>query len=119
MHELSLAQGICRRIIERIGRKRLGVIRLDVGVLSGVEAQSLEFCLGEVARLDGLGEPAVEITRITPAMRCACGRTYEADDLLEACPDCGGYERDVVGGTELTVTSVDVLDEGVGNPPGS
>jgi len=111
VHELSLAQGICRTIIERVGQRRLAAIRLDVGALSGVNADSLEFCLGEVARIEGLGAPTVVINRIAPAMRCACGRDYTVEDILDACPDCGGYEREVVAGMELTVTSVDLPDE--------
>jgi len=111
VHELSLAQGICRMIAERLGRRRLATIRLDVGVLSGVNADSLQFCLGEVARLEDLGEPTIEINQIAPRMRCECGREYRVEDILEACPACGGYEREVVAGTELTVTSVDIPDE--------
>jgi hydrogenase nickel incorporation protein HypA/HybF len=108
VHELSLAEGICRTIVEQVGRKRLAVIRLDVGVLSGVNADSLEFCLSEVARAEGLGEPAVETRTIKPQMRCTCGREYEAADLLDPCPDCAGYQRDVRGGMELVITSVDL-----------
>jgi hydrogenase nickel incorporation protein HypA/HybF len=111
VHELSLAQGICHMISERVGRRRLAAIRLEVGALSGVNADSLEFCLGEVARIEGLGEPTIEIDPVTPRMRCACGREYPVEDILDACPDCGGYERQVVAGTELTVTSVDLPDE--------
>ena len=111
MHELSLAQSICRAIVERTGRVPLATIRLKVGVLSGVVPDSLEFCLGEVARLEGLGEPRVEIELVQPILRCACGREYTAEDILQACPVCGGYQREVVAGTDLTVTSVDVLTE--------
>lgn len=111
MHELSLAQGICRTIAERVGSRPLAVIRLDVGALSGVNAGSLEFCLGEVARLEGLGEPAVAITEIPARMRCACGHEYEAEIIIEPCPACGGYEREVAAGTEFVVTSVDLQDD--------
>ena len=115
MHELSLAAGICRTIVEQIGVRRLTVIRLDVGALSGVSPESLEFCLGEVARIEGLGAPRVEINRIRPRMRCACGREYEIDEVTDGCPDCHGFQRDVVAGMELTVTSVDVVEEGAFN----
>ena len=112
MHELSLAAGICRTIVEQIGVRRLTVIRLDIGALSGVSAESLEFCLGEVARIEGLGEPRVEVNHIRPRMRCACGSEYEVEEVTDACPDCRGYEREVIAGMELTVTSVDVVEEG-------
>lgn len=111
MHELSLAQGICRTIAQQTGRRRLAVIRLDLGGLSGVHAESLVFCLGEVARLEGLGQPAVEVNTITPTMRCACGREYAVRDILDPCPACGGYDREAIGGMDLTVTSVDLFED--------
>ncbi len=115
MHELSLAEGICRTIVDQIGRRRLTVIRLDIGALSGVSAESLEFCLGEVARIEGLGQPRVGIRRIRPRLRCDCGREYEVEEVTDACPDCGGYQRQVIGGMELSVTSVDVIEEEKGH----
>ena len=44
-------------------------------------------------------------------MRCACGREYQAEDILDPCPACGGYQREVTAGMELTVTSVDIAEE--------
>lgn len=62
MHEMSLAVEICRIAEDQVGRDVVGSIRevgLLVGLDSGVEPESLDFCLGVL-----LSEPPFEGARV-------------------------------------------------------
>ena len=48
MHEMSIALDVCRIAEERVGADQMGnvvTVGLDVGAESGVELESLRFCL--------------------------------------------------------------------------
>jgi len=62
MHELSIADSILDLIERQIGgAQALAHVDLCVGPLSGVSADSLEFCFTTVAKQRGFGEPILHI----------------------------------------------------------
>lgn len=111
MHEMSIAVGIreiCEQELERRAGARLTGVGLTVGVFSGVEIDSLEFCLGVVLseRFDGV---RCEIsTEAGEAVCFACGKRFEVRRAPFDCPDCGVAARGVSGGETLQVTYLDV-----------
>lgn len=107
MHEFSLASEIIRaaagelRDVKGVSCTRL---RVRVGSLSGVSAESLRFCL-EAARagtpLEGIG---VEVEVVRPKLVCpACGEVECEGRFDIVCPQCSGRISGVVGGRELDV----------------
>jgi len=114
MHELALSESIVRTVLDACGTgpERVRKIALEVGALSAVNVSSLEFCMQIVCEQSGMGCAEVEIAEVPARVECACGRTYEPQDMFTPCPDCGGYDRTVVAGNDLTVQYVEVDDEG-------
>ena len=113
MHELALSQTIVDSVLEACpgGAASVRAIAVRVGTLSAVNADSLEFCLGLVLQERGLAAARAEVTWVPARIRCACGQSYETDDMLEGCPKCGGYRREVLDGKDVTVQYVEVEDE--------
>ena len=111
MHELSIAQSICRSVRERVGDARIGEMVVQVGTLSGVNRDSLDFCLGEAARMAGMTLDTFSVELVVAQASCECGCTYEAADLMQPCPECGGYSRAISGAEDVVVSRL-VLVEG-------
>jgi len=113
MHELALSESIVRTVLDACGARpeRVRKIGLEVGALSAVNVSSLEFCMLAVLEQSGMEGVTVEIKEVPARVECACGRTYEPADMFTPCPDCGGFSRRVVAGTDLTIQYVEVDDE--------
>ena len=111
MHELSVAESICRSVSERVGDARVEEMVVQVGALSGVNRASLEFCLGEAAQVTGLKLERFSVERVPARARCECGETYEADELMQPCPRCGGFSRSFINGEDIVVSKLVAVEE--------
>jgi hydrogenase nickel incorporation protein HypA/HybF len=113
MHELSVAENILD-VIEGVlgGRRPLGSATLTVGPLSGVSADALRFCFSQLAKARGFGDPDLVISETEASVRCRrCANEYETDALFCACPSCGELDKEILGGRELRIDSVELLGE--------
>ena len=54
MHELSIAQSICEGVIAHAAGRRVETMVIEVGTLSGVNRESLEFVMPDAAEICGL-----------------------------------------------------------------
>jgi hydrogenase nickel incorporation protein HypA/HybF len=107
MHEMALA-GSIRNIVEEAahahGDRRVERVVLEIGELATVEIESLRFGL-EVAFKDSIGEDAIIDIIAVPGtgwcMRCATTVALPGRD--KACPQCGSYQIQPTGGTEMRV----------------
>jgi hydrogenase nickel incorporation protein HypA/HybF len=107
MHEMALAESI-RSIIEETahahGDRRVEQVVLEIGELAAVEIEALRFGL-EVALKGSIGEDAAIDIIATPGsgwcMRCATTVALPRRDA--ACPQCGSYQIQPTGGTEMRV----------------
>ncbi len=111
MHELSVAESICRSVARRVGGARIEELVVEVGALSGVNPEALEFCLGEAARLCGVNLGRFAVEPVPAEAACDCGMTYRATDVMEPCPGCGGFSRSFTGGEDVVVTRLVVVEE--------
>jgi hydrogenase nickel incorporation protein HypA/HybF len=108
MHELAIAEGLVDAVTERLPGTPIASVRLEIGALSGVVADSLRFCFDLATEGTILEGALLEI--IEPASRCecrACGEDFEPDGPIMLCP-CGSANVSVVSGQQLTITSVKV-----------
>jgi len=113
MHEMALSEDIVRTCREAVGpdAEQITAIAVDVGALSAVNVDTLDFCLGMVLEQSGMGSPRVQITLVPAKMRCACGCVYTANDMFAGCPQCDGFAREILEGKDVTVRYVEVDDE--------
>lgn len=112
MHELVLSENIIRLALRvpEAGAGRLRAITVTVGALSGASLASLEFCMGIVLEQKGMAGVAVRLVGEPARARCACGEEYAAESLFEGCPACGGFQREIVAGRDVTLQSIEVED---------
>lgn len=107
MHEMSLAEGILQIVEDTAaqqGFKRVTEVRLEIGALSGVEVEALSFCMDVVLKNSVADGARVVLDRLPGQGWClGCGQNVEISALYEACPQCGSYQVQATGGTEMRV----------------
>jgi hydrogenase nickel incorporation protein HypA/HybF len=107
MHEMALAEGILQIVEDaaaKQGFKRVTEVRLEIGALSGVEVDALSFCLDVVLKDSVANGARIELEKMPGQGYClGCGKTVPVNALYEACPECGSYQVQATGGTEMRV----------------
>jgi hydrogenase nickel incorporation protein HypA/HybF len=106
MHELAITEGVVEAVTGRLPGARITCVRLEIGALSGVVADSVRFCFDLVTEGTDLQGASLEITE--PAGRCkcgVCGSEFEPEGQILLCP-CGGADIAVLSGQDLKITSV-------------
>jgi hydrogenase nickel incorporation protein HypA/HybF len=108
VHELSITQSVVDAVRERVGDQQIVSIRLEVGRLSGIEADAMRFCFDLVTSQTALEGARLEIDEPTGQASCrSCGLEFAVDDLILLCP-CGSADVTVTSGRELLIRSVQV-----------
>ena len=111
VHEMSLAleiSSICEGELARVSESRITALGVQVGAFSGVEVDTLRFCL-EVVLGERHGDVRLEIEREPGVAAClACGRQFEVRRAPFECPECGSVARGVSGGQSLQVSYLEV-----------
>ncbi|RNC70674.1 MAG: hydrogenase maturation nickel metallochaperone HypA [Desulfuromonadales bacterium] len=109
MHEMSITQSvvdICEKSAE--GRRVLSVV-LEIGELSGVVPDAVEFCFEACTSGTLLEGAKLVIERVPGVGRCpSCGKESPVRSYFDPCPGCGAYGVRVVAGEELRVKEVEV-----------
>jgi hydrogenase nickel incorporation protein HypA/HybF len=112
MHELSIVMGIvdiAEKEVEKARASKVDVIELDIGELSGVEMEALEFAWKVAVEGTVLNHAERKINRIKAKAKCMdCGSDFEIGALYDPCPECGSFFKDVYQGKELRVKSLEV-----------
>ena len=112
MHEMALTESIVEIALEearRQGARKVTRVFLDVGALSCVEPEALEFCFSAVAAGTAAEGAKLEIERIAGAGWCLdCERTVPLAERYGACPECGGYRVRMTAGDELRVREMEI-----------
>jgi hydrogenase nickel incorporation protein HypA/HybF len=111
VHELALADAIVDVAARHAGGRRVTSVRVRVGALRQVVADSLEFSFGLVAAGTPVEGAELEIEHVPTRVACrACGRASELAELPLACARCGSVNVDVLAGEEFYVESIEVDD---------
>jgi hydrogenase nickel incorporation protein HypA/HybF len=112
MHELALCQSVLNMLAEqaRIHHfDRVTNVRLEVGALSCVSPEAIEFCFAAVTRgtlADGAG---LELIRLPGEAWCLdCDATVAIGERHDACPRCGGYRLRLTQGDEMRIKDLEV-----------
>lgn len=109
MHELSITQDIVDAVAARTGGAAVKSVRLEIGKLSGVVADSVRFCFEVICAGTALEGATLDITESPGRARCHdCGGEFRLDDLILLCP-CGSANVEVLAGRQLRINSVEVL----------
>ncbi len=112
MHEMALCESIVQILETEAKRQsfaRVRSVRVEVGALSHVEPQALEFCFDAVSR-GTLAEGArFEILTTEGQAWCLdCEQSVAIAMRYDPCPGCGGHRLQVTGGEELKIKDLEV-----------
>ena len=110
MHELSIAVNIVEIAEEEAKRAGVGEvleITLEIGSLSGIVREALEFALGEAKKDSVLQNSEIKITEIKAMAKCSsCGNEFEAREVYDPCTKCANPFSDIISGKDLVVRSI-------------
>ncbi len=112
MHELSIAMGIvdiAEKEAKKVNATAVKRIDLEIGTLSGVEIDSLEFAWPMAIEGSVLQKAEKHIHVIKAKARCLdCGHIFDLENLFDSCPKCNSYFKDVFQGKEMRVKSIEI-----------
>jgi hydrogenase nickel incorporation protein HypA/HybF len=114
MHEFSLA-GEVIRLAEYEAEKNKAVsvseITIEVGNMSGVEADAFESALGLLREKSILEKALIRIVKIRGRGICpSCKTEFEMNRRIDTCPECNEFPSEIKGGHEFRVVSL-VIEE--------
>jgi hydrogenase nickel incorporation protein HypA/HybF len=109
MHELSLASAIVEACDERARCARVRRVCLQVGALSCVLPESLNFCFEVAAKGTALEGASLEIEMIPASSRCRdCGSAVLMREIFAACA-CGSLNLEPPrGGNGMRIVSMEI-----------
>lgn len=113
MHELSIALGIVKiaeKEVEKAKVKTVTKIELQIGTLSGIELDSLNF-VWESAVKDTVLENALKEIEIVKARgKCVdCDTEFDMEHIYDSCPNCNSNFKGILSGKELKVKALEVI----------
>lgn len=110
MHELSIAANIVDYAEDFAREHKASVvsrIEIEVGQLSGVITESLEFAMEEAVKGSVLEKARVVLTETPGRSRCnQCRTEFDNPDWYTPCPHCQSMDSEIIGGKELLIRSV-------------
>ena len=110
MHELSMATDLIRLTTGEAEKNGLSVVNeilIEVGELSGVEADAFQWAL-ELLIKDSILSDAKVVLRRTPGTGVcrSCEREFEMRNRLDSCPVCRSFPSEIRGGQEFRLISI-------------
>lgn len=110
MHELSIAISIVDTALKQAQMAmahEISEVELEIGTLSGIEYNSLEFALGVASKETILKNTLFRIHRVEPVAECPdCGHLYTPVRVFSDCPQCNREGIRLIRGTELQIKSL-------------
>jgi len=112
LHEMSIAASVLDAVrAERAlhGGARVTRAGLRIGELSGVEVESLRFCLEVMASGSDLADTGFEIECAPWTRRCrACGVQFRVLEAHPACSACRSADTEASGGDQLELSFLEL-----------
>lgn len=112
MHEMALAEGVLQIVEDTVrgeGDVRVKTVVLEIGELSHVMPEAMDFCFEAVVRGSVAEGARLEIHRAPGRAWChTCATEVRVASLVDACPECGGFKLQVTGGEEMRVKEMEV-----------
>ncbi len=113
MHELSIALGIVKIAEDetaKVKAERVTKIALEIGVLAGIEIDSLNFVWSSAVENTVLENAEKEILIIDGVGKCIdCDTEFAMENIYDCCPNCGSNFKGILKGKELKVKTLEVI----------
>lgn len=112
MHEVAIMTEAVRMAAESaqsVGAKRVTVLKLRIGALSGVVSEALQFAWDVVRRDTLLADARLAIEFVPAVCWCAtCQAEFACKEFLSECPRCHDLSGDLRRGRELEIAAVEL-----------
>jgi hydrogenase nickel incorporation protein HypA/HybF len=112
MHELTVATNILAIVASEAGKagvQRVKEVCLEIGQLSGIEYESLEFALTALSPDSVMQGAILTIEKPGGRARCStCSFEFSFESFLGSCSSCGSSDIEISGGRELRVKSISI-----------
>jgi len=105
MHEASIAESIIKYLIDYEKKHffKIHSVTIEIGKVSGVNKDSLNFCLNEVAKAIGK-EWKFDFIEKPLVVKCRkCDAEYELDEISLSCVKCEDAIPDIISGDQLNI----------------
>src|SRR5689334_17325136 len=109
MHEVSIMTEAVRLAVEAAGSRRIAVLRLRVGTLSGAAPDALRFAWDVVRAGTPAAAARLDIEAVPAAGWCpACEQEFACADFANECPRCHQPGGELRRGRELAIAAVEL-----------
>ena len=109
MHEMSITQGIIEICEQHAGGRRVLSLDVEIGELSSVVPDAVEFCFEACSRGTLLEGARLNIVRIPGRGHCLdCGTDTPLTAVFGSCARCGGYRVTIEAGEEMRVREIEI-----------
>jgi hydrogenase nickel incorporation protein HypA/HybF len=114
MHELSLAAEVIKLAQKEAilnHATSISEITIEVGNISGVEAEPFESALKMLSEGTLLEKATLNIVKINARGYCLnCKSDFEMNHRMDTCRECGSFPAQITGGNEFRVVSLLIED---------
>lgn len=111
MHEMSITQGIIEVCEKNASGRKVVALEVEIGVLSGVVPEAVEFCFEACSSGTLLEGAALTINRIAGRGCCLdCAAEFPVTTLYDPCTACGGFRIRITAGEEMRIREIEVED---------
>ena len=108
MHELGLCADIVAAVDRRAADRPVSRVTVRVGRLHHVHPEAFAQSFAVAAAGSAAEGATAELVLLAVRARCrACGAESEGDEMILACPACGGIDLELTGGDELVLESLE------------
>jgi hydrogenase nickel incorporation protein HypA/HybF len=109
MHEMSITQSVVEICEGHAAGRRVTDVVLEIGELSGVVPDSIEFCFEACTKGTLLEGARLKLDIVPGIGSCpSCSREFPVASLFDACPECGAFGLSIVSGEELRVKELEL-----------
>jgi len=110
MHEFSLGLEVIELVQREVINNRVTSIQeiiIEVGDLSGVDADAFETALGLLAKDTLLDKSVITLIRTPGKGKCVgCKLEFVMTNRIDTCPTCRCFPSEISGGEEFKVLSI-------------
>jgi hydrogenase nickel incorporation protein HypA/HybF len=112
MHELSIVQNIIKIVAietQKSGVDKATEVNLEIGQLSGIEYNSLEFAFQNLSPGSVIEGAKINIEKPSGTALCKnCGNKFNIETFIGSCSLCNSIDIDIIRGKELRVKSITI-----------
>jgi hydrogenase nickel incorporation protein HypA/HybF len=112
MHELSIVKNIIEIVskeAQKSGAERVIELRLEIGQLSGIELESIDFAFKNLVAGSVIETAEILIDKPKGMARCNnCGNEFDIENFIGSCNECNSYDLEIIKGRELRIKSITI-----------